>query len=78
MKAYYYRIYDTKNQDETLIEGILENSEGVIYPAQTDRHLLGKYPKLPFECEAHHFKCEGLSLEGFYFSLERGYCERRF
>ena len=67
MKAYYYRIYDSKILQKTILEGIIRNSEDTIYPAQEIDNE--DYPDLPYECEAHHFQCMGAKLEGFEINI---------
>lgn len=61
--------YEIKRQDtnETILQGILRNSEDTIYPAQEEPYLVEEFPSLPYECEFHHFKVEGLIASGFYF-----------
>lgn len=71
MKAYYYKIVEFnesfQREGDIVEEGIIKDSEDTIYPAQTTG-----IEELPFECEAHHFKCDGYKLEGFYFNISRG------
>jgi hypothetical protein len=69
MLAYYYRIYDVKIPSYTIEEGIIKDCEDTIYPAQNSSSELDKYPDLPHECEAHHFKCLGTKIEGYYFNI---------
>lgn len=58
-----------KNTMEILLEGLLRHSEDKIYPAQDEPYLLDEFPNLLYECEAHHFQCEGLEINTFDFCI---------
>lgn len=57
MEAVYYAIYEinvhTAIRGEIVLEGIVSESEGTIYPKQ-ETGIEG----LPYECELHHFNAD--------------------
>jgi len=60
----YYAIKDAEGQ--IVEEDVVNNSEATIYPGQTTG-----IPELPFECELHHFKAEGYTIEVCSFTITR-------
>ena len=69
MKAYFYKISEFNNKSLTMGEvvdkGIITDSESTIYPQQNTG-----ISELPSECEAHHFKCHGYIIHGYYFDID--------
>jgi hypothetical protein len=63
-----YRI-TRKHTMEIVLEGLVSNSEDTIYPAQDEPCLLEEFPDLPFECDWHHFHCDGLEIHTFDFCI---------
>lgn len=75
MIATYYAIYEfnevSLNRGEIILDGIIRNSEDIIYPSQETG-----INELPSECEAHHFKCDGYKIEICDFTITREFVKK--
>lgn len=70
MIATYYAIVEfneiSQRKGEIVLEGIVRDSEDIIYPQQETG-----IEELPYECELHHFKAKGYVIETCNFVLTR-------
>lgn len=75
MIAEYYAIYEyneaSQTRGEIVDDGIIKDSEDIIYPQQNTG-----IKELPYECEAHHFKADGYRIETCSFTTTRDYVKQ--
>lgn len=70
MDAYYYCISDATDSS-VVDEGIIRNSEDMIFPGQNTG-----LSDLPSEVECHHFKVPGYKITGWTITLNRDIVRR--
>lgn len=77
MTAYYYRIREynslTCQKGKTILEGIIRNSEDIIFPGQEFIPEEGQL-ELPYECEAHRFNHPDYILQGWNIEITTDFC----
>ena len=70
MIATYYAIVEfnesSQKRGEIVLEGIVRNSEDIIYPQQETG-----IEELPHECELHHFEADNYIIETCNFVITR-------